>query len=79
MYKDWENRPAYVIDIETDGLDATVIHVMCWSCSGVLIFTLPRRPQLSQCQRTTLTISLRILPFGFAVDFFGRLMSVSGR
>lgn len=32
MYLDWENRPEdyYAVDIETDGLDATVIWVMCW-------------------------------------------------
>lgn len=32
MYLDWHNlnREAYVIDIETDGLDATRIWVMCW-------------------------------------------------
>lgn len=32
MYLDWKSRPEdyYVIDIETDGLDPTVIHVMCW-------------------------------------------------
>lgn len=45
---------------------------MCWSCSGVLIFTLPRRPQLSQCQRTTLTISLEPtadLRLGLAIRF----------
>jgi DNA polymerase-1 len=32
MYLDWESRPEdyYTIDIETDGLDATVIWVMCW-------------------------------------------------
>lgn len=32
MYLDWESRPEeyYAIDIETDGLDATVIWVMCW-------------------------------------------------
>lgn len=30
MYLDWIKRSAYVIDIETDGLDATKIWVMCW-------------------------------------------------
>lgn len=32
MYLDWENRPEdyYAVDIETDGLDAKVIWVMCW-------------------------------------------------
>ena len=32
MYLNWQNRPEdyYAIDIETDGLDATVIWVMCW-------------------------------------------------
>lgn len=32
MYLDWQNRPEdyYAIDIETDGLDATVIWCMCW-------------------------------------------------
>ena len=32
MYLDWESRPEdyYAIDIETDGLDAKVIWVMCW-------------------------------------------------
>lgn len=32
MYLDWENhaQDTYVIDIETDDLDATVIWVMCW-------------------------------------------------
>lgn len=32
MYLDWEDRPnkVYVIDIETDDLNATVIWVMCW-------------------------------------------------
>jgi len=32
MYLNWESRPEdyYAIDIETDGLDATVIWVMCW-------------------------------------------------
>jgi len=32
MYLDWEDRPEdyYAVDIETDGLDAKVIWVMCW-------------------------------------------------
>lgn len=32
MYLDWEDRPEdyYIIDIETDDLDAKVIWVMCW-------------------------------------------------
>lgn len=30
MYLDWQKKDAYVIDIETDDLNATVIHVMCW-------------------------------------------------
>lgn len=30
MYFNWKERPTYVVDIETDDLDATVIHVMCW-------------------------------------------------
>ncbi len=30
MYLDWQQRDVYVIDIETDDLDATVIWVMCW-------------------------------------------------
>ena len=32
MYLDWESRPndTYVIDIETDDLEATIIWVMCW-------------------------------------------------
>lgn len=30
MYLDWKDTPTYVIDIETDDLNATVIHVMCW-------------------------------------------------
>lgn len=30
MYFDWKKTSTYVIDIETDDLDATVIWVMCW-------------------------------------------------
>lgn len=30
MYLDWKARSAYVIDIETDDLEATKIWVMCW-------------------------------------------------
>lgn len=32
MYTDWEKQAhrTYIIDIETDDLDATVVHVMCW-------------------------------------------------
>ena len=30
MYLDWEDKDAYVIDIETDSLTPTVIWVMCW-------------------------------------------------
>lgn len=30
MYLDWKEREAYVIDVEADSLEPTVIHVMCW-------------------------------------------------
>lgn len=30
MYLDWEKTPTYTIDIETDSLKPTLIHVMCW-------------------------------------------------
>src|SRR5690606_12559988 len=32
VYLNWKDRPEdyYAVDIETDGLDATVIWVMCW-------------------------------------------------
>lgn len=36
MYLDWEKhaRDTYIIDIETDGLDATRVYVMCWRNVG---------------------------------------------